>query len=250
MATAKPRLGDVARAVEMTERNKGKGKARPWLRPVVDVVMAIVYLLQMAPGKVGNPVHELAGLAFTALFVIHHLLNRGWVGRLGRSCGLRARVTFAGDVVLTACVAALAVTGVLMSRSAVPWAAVPAVAHVARPLHGCCAYLGLMLVSLHVGLHMRVLRGYAGMRGRPTGHRAATALVWAAALALGTWAFCRLGVAGKLAGRPSFPDGMTPLAVQLALHLALGLPFVLVGALIDDQAQGGARGSSGTRKRD
>lgn len=206
---------------------------------MVDAAMAVAYLLQMVPGKLGNPLHELGGLAFVALFVVHHLLNRGWVRRLGHTRTARARLTMASDVTLTACVVGVAVTGVLMSRSLVPWAAVPAVAHVVRPLHGCLAYLGLMLVSLHAGLHMRALRGYVGLRGDEGHGGPMTAVALVAALTLGGWAFVRLGVAGKLALAPSFPDAMTPLAVQLAWHLSLALPFVLAGALIDGKAQRG-----------
>ena len=226
-------------ATERTTR-----RAPSWLRPVVDAAMALVYLLQMMPGKLGNPPHELGGLLLVALFATHHALNRGWVRRLGRARDVRARLTLVGDVALTACVAGMAVTGVLMSRFAVPRASVPAVAHVARPLHGCCAYAGFMLVSLHVGLHARVLRGYAGVRGRLSVARAGASVMVVAALAFGGWAFVRLGVAGKLVGAPSFPDAMTPLGMQLLLHLALAMPFVLVGAFIDR----GAR-RHGTRSR-
>lgn len=220
------------RMADTVARHEGGGSWR-WLRPVVDASMTVLYLLQMAPGKVGNPLHEAAGIALAALFVTHHMLNRGWVLRLGRAGNMRARLVLASDVALTVCVAGLALTGVLMSRSAVPWATVPAVAHVVRPLHGTCAYLGLMLMSLHVGMHMRVLRGYARVRGQVASDRTKTAAALAAALALGAWAFVRLGVAGKLAGAPSFPDGMTPLGVQLALHLALASPFVLLGTIVD-----------------
>ena len=199
--------------------------------------MTVVYLLQMVPGKLGNPLHEVAGLAFVVLFVIHHVLNRGWLRRLGHARGSRARLVLVSDLALTACVIGVAATGVLMSRSAVPWAAVPAVAHVVRPLHGCCAYAGLMLVSLHVGLHLRTMRAYAGSRGT-TGPRPVRYAALAVAAVLGVWAFVRLGIAGKLLGQPSFPDAMTPLALQLAWHLALAAPFVALGALADDVTRG------------
>lgn len=203
------------------------------LRLVVDAAMAITYLLQMLPGKLGNPLHELAGCLFALLFVAHHVLNWGWMQRLGRQRGLWVRVVMLSDVLLTACVLVTIATGVLMSRTLAPWAAVPAVAHVVRPLHGCSAYLGLMLAALHASLHMRILRGYTGLRA-PARQRLPHGIA-ALALALipGTWAFMRLGVAGKLAGLPSFPDAMTPLPMQVALHLALALPCVVAGALID-----------------
>ena len=201
--------------------------------------MTLVYLLQMVPGKTGNLLHEAAGLVFALLFVVHHVLNRGWLRRLGRQRNLRARATLASDVVLTVCVVGVALTGVLMSRSVLPWLSVPAVAHAVRPLHGSCAYLGLMTTALHVGLHLRVMRGYAGQRGAQSdGFSWHDAAVVSMAFVLGSWAFVRLGVADKLLGKLSFPDGMTPLVLQLVWHLALAAPFVGVGACIDNAAQG------------
>ena len=209
-----------------------------WVRPAVDGSVTVVYLMQMLPGKLGNTLHELLGLAFVVLFAVHHLLNRGWFQRLGRRHNLRARMTLASDVVLLVCMVGVAATGVLMSRSAVPMLSVPSVAHVVRPLHGTFAYAGLMVMALHVGLHTRMLRGYAGLRGAPAGTTAGVMALVAASLALGCWAFVRLGVAAKLLGQPSFPDGMTPLALQLAYHLALVAPFVVAGALVDLQTKG------------
>ena len=202
------------------------------LQPVVDGAITLVYLLQMIPGKMGNELHEACGIAFVALFALHHALNHGWTRRLGRRGDLRSRVALASDLLLTICVAGTALTGVLMSRSVAPALAVPALAHVVRPLHGTLAYSGLMVCALHVGLHVRMLRGYAGKTG-------AVSIPWGqpiAAAAIGAWAFVRLGVTGKLMEQPSFPDAMTPLPLQLVLHLALCLPFVVVGSLVDVRA--------------
>lgn len=208
-----------------------------WLRPMVDGAMTVVLLLQMAPGKTGNAAHEVLGIAFAVLFVLHHALNWGWVGRLRGQRTPRSRCALASDVLLTVCVVGLAATGILMSRSALPMLAVPTAAHVVRPFHSLFAYAGLMTCAFHVGLHVRVLCAYAGRRG-------VVRLPWALVvlcMACGLWAFARLGVAGKLLGRPSFPDGMTPLWVQLVLHVVLCLPFLALGSMVDTLSQGGQR---------
>ena len=224
------------------------GKSRRWLRPLVDAAMTVVYLLQMVPGHMGNLLHELAGLAFVVLFVIHHVLNREWLGRLARQQGLRSRLLLVSDIVLTCCVVGVAVTGILMSRSVVPVLSMASIAHVVRLLHGSFAYAGLMTMALHVGLHMRALRGYARRSGASgaqsqrgsLGGRVQFVLLMVCVV-VGAWASMRLGVAGKLMGQPSFPDGMTPLPVLIAEHLAFCLPYLLLGALID--------GGSGTQRR-
>ena len=206
-----------------------------FLRPAVDAGLALTYLVQMLPGPVGNPVHELCGLAFVALFVAHHVLNRGWLSRLGRQHSLRARVTLASDVVLTACVLLTALAGVAMSRSVLPLLAQPQLAHVARPLHGASAHLGLMAVSLHVGLHLRVIGAYAGLRVTREPRRALAWVLLAVAVALGLIAALHLDVPAKLTGQPGFPDAMTPWPQQLAWHLALVAPFLAIGALLSTQ---------------
>ena len=196
--------------------------------------MTLLFLFQMVPGRMGNALHELTGIAFAVLFVVHHALNRGWLRRLGGQRTVRARVVLVGDVVLTVCVVGVALTGVLMSRSALPVLAVPSVAHIVRPLHGVFAYLGWMVCALHVGLHARIMCGYAKRSATTSDDFGWGQLaLLAVSVAAGAWACVRLGVFAKLAGQPSFPDAMTPLPIQLVLHLALALPFVVVGSMID-----------------
>lgn len=205
-----------------------------WLRPMVDTAMTLLFLLQMVPGKMGNALHELTGIAFVVLFVMHHVLNRGWLRRLGRQHTARARVVLVGDVVLTVCVAGVALTGVLMSRSALPVLTVPSVSHVVRPLHGVFAYAGWMACAFHVGLHVRIMCGYARLSiAARDGFAWRRLALLIASIVAGAWSCMRLGVIAKLAGQPSFPDAMTPLPVQLVLHLLLALPFVVVGAMVD-----------------
>ena len=93
-------------------------KTPRWTRPTVDIAMTLVYLLQMAPSRLGGVYHEFAGIGFVALFALHHLLNWGWLGRASKARGLVPRVNAVLDVVLTACVVSIAVTGILMSKHA------------------------------------------------------------------------------------------------------------------------------------
>ena len=211
-------------------------RAPRWARPVVDGAMTLVYLLQMAPYQMGQGYHEWAGLAFVVLFAAHHLLNAGWLQRARRRGDRRAAMTITLDVALTACVAGIALSGMLMSKQAIPQLTVASLAHVTRPLHACLTYLGLMLISLHVGMHMPVLRGYArrvtGIKGDRDLSPTASIVLGICCLTAGVWAFVRLGVMTKLTMGMSFPDGVTPLPVLVAEHLLLASPFVLVGALL------------------
>lgn len=224
-----------AEAKEQLTVPKAPADSRPklqWVRPAVDAAMTCVLLFQMLPGKTGNVAHELGGVAFFVLFAVHHGLNIGWFKRLCARGGARAALALASDVLLTVAVFGAALTGMFMARSVLAFMAVPSISHLVRPLHTCLSYAAFLLSAFHAGLHMRVLRAYVGARGSERPKWALAAEL--AALALGTWAFVRLGVAGKLAARPSFPDAVTPLAVQLGLHAALAAGAATLGMLADD----------------
>ena len=205
-------MGDDARTHGVRRRHTRQ------VRVVVDAAMALVYLLQMAPYQTGGWYHELAGIAFVVLLVAHHVLNARWI-----ATELRRRdwLPLVLDALLLVCVVGIAVTGILMARH-VRLVRLEGMAHVVRPLHACLTYAGLMLVSVHAGMHLprRALEGLAPV---------ARAVVAAAVVALGIHAFASLNVYGKLSLGLSFPDGTTPFIVLVARHALLAGPFVLLG---------------------
>ena len=199
-------------------RTQHDGHASRRLRLVVDVAMTLVYLLQMAPYQTGGWYHEVSGLAFVGLLVFHHVLNARW---LRAELRRRDRLPLVLDAALLICVAGIAASGMAMAQH-VRILQVEGLAHIARTAHACLTYAGLMLVSLHVGLHVP----YGWLERLSVGRRA---LLVATVLAGGAYAFASLGVATKLSWGMSFPDGMTPLPLLVGKHLLLALPFVLAG---------------------
>lgn len=193
--------------------------------------MALSWLVQMAPNQTGGLYHEIAGICFLSLFVVHHVLNRGWLRRACRS--RMARINAVLDLLLFAFVPGVAVTGILMGSHALPALSVASLAHVVRPLHACLTYAGLMLMALHVGLHANVLGAYVRNGGKSAGLPTwARVLVVIASLALGAVAFVHLNVAAKLSMGMSFADGTSPLPVVVAWHVALAVPFIALGSAI------------------
>lgn len=180
--------------------------------------MAVVYLLQMAPYQTGGWYHELCGLAFVALLVAHHAMNERWLRAEVRR---RDWVPLILDAALLACVVGVAASGLAMAQH-VQVLRVEGLAQATRSAHSCFTYAGLMLMSLHIGLHVP----YAWLQRLSPGIRAVVAI---AALACGAYAFVTLGVATKLSWGISFPDGMTPLVLLVGKHVLLALPFVLAG---------------------
>lgn len=180
--------------------------------------MTFVYLLQMAPYQMGGWYHEVSGLSFVALLVVHHVLNVRWLQAEVRR---HDWLPVALDAALLVCVLGIAGSGMAMAQH-VRLVRIEGMTHVARTAHAFFTYAGLMLVSLHVGLHVP----HGWLEGLSSSLRA---LVAAVLLAGGAYAFASLGVASKLSWGMSFPDGMTPLAVLVGKHVLLALPFVGLG---------------------
>ena len=123
-----------------------------------DALMVLLLPVLMAYSLVGETAHELLGLAMFALFVCHHLLHRGWMKSVFRGKYTPARaVNTAVDLLLLAFMLAQPVSGVLMSKHILSGVTIPGAAAPARLLHLCLAYWGFVLLSVHLGLHLRVI---------------------------------------------------------------------------------------------
>ena len=55
-------------------------KPKQITRLATDAAMTIALLLLMAYSLVGEAAHEWIGMAMLALFILHHALNRKWIG--------------------------------------------------------------------------------------------------------------------------------------------------------------------------
>lgn len=208
-------MRDTAKTHDLRRRNTRR------TRMLVDAAMALVYLLQMAPYQTGGWYHELAGIAFVLLLAVHHALNARWL-----RVELRRRdwLPILLDAALLVCVAGVAVSGMLMAQHVrlLRWGGA---AHLVRPLHACLTYTGLMLVSVHAGLHLP-RRGVDKLA--PLTRMAMGAML----VVLGAYAFNSLNVLAKLTMGMGFPDGMTPLPLLVGKHALLAGPFVLLGMVL------------------
>ena len=57
-------------------------KKQQIFRMAVDLAMAVILLLLMAYSRRGEAPHEWLGVGMLVLFVLHHVLNRGWIKRV------------------------------------------------------------------------------------------------------------------------------------------------------------------------
>ena len=101
------------------------------LRHAVDLLMTIALL--MAYVLTDQAVHEWLGIGFFALFVLHHLLNLSWFRALGKGRYSAPRVlSTALDALVLGSMLAQMVSGIAMSRSALPFLDLPLPTSAAR----------------------------------------------------------------------------------------------------------------------
>lgn len=198
-----------------------------------DLAMTVLLLLLMTYELIGQAAHEWIGIAEFALFVFHHILNRGWLKNLfhGKYTPVRIIQTITAAGVLLAMTGS-AVSGAILSRYALTFLPIEGGRAFARTLHLLSAYWGFALMGFHLGLHLAMLTALAANRIKPP-----KAALWALRFlavgiaAYGIYAFLRRGLAGYmlLQNRFVFFDHDEPLALFLADYVAILGLFVLVG---------------------
>ena len=172
-----------------------------------------------------------------ALFVLHHFLNRKW-----SLCVLKGKytpyrvvqTTLVVLVVLTMC--GSMVSGILLSRTVFSFLGIRGGQAAARIVHLLCAYWGFVFLSLHLGLHWRVIMGMAGKFMKKSSKACKWILRMTAALTAvyGAYAFVRRDFGNYMLLRYHFVffDYEEPLALFLLDYVAIMGLFVGVGYYI------------------
>ena len=127
---------------------------RPVLKRAVDFLMTAALLLLMSYSLIGEVVHEWIGMGIFLLFIAHLVLNRKWIGSLGK--GQWSAYRSVQTVLATLCFLAMAglmVSGIILSNYIFAGLRIRGWSAPARQAHLLCSYWGFLLMSLHLGLH-------------------------------------------------------------------------------------------------
>ncbi len=169
-------------------------KPKQILKRVVDLTMIVLLPLLMAEILIGQEIHEWLGTVMLVLFLAHHLLNLGWWKSFckGRYTPSRALGTML-DLLLLLDMAALGVSGIMMSGFVFDFLSISGGMIAARQLHLFASYWGLILMSAHLGLHMEQFFGMGRKLFRLSEKSAARAwvlrIIAAAVAVYGIYAF-------------------------------------------------------------
>ena len=124
------------------------------IKNLVDMALFLLFVFCMGMHLWSTLAHEIAGTAMLILLVVHNVLNRKWYSSLSRGRYNAMRILLSLLVVLVLAVFLLmAYSSEVISRYVfvfLPDFGSPAQAH---RLHLWGAYWGMMLISLHIGVH-------------------------------------------------------------------------------------------------
>ena len=195
-------------------------------RFVIDIMMSLLLVLQMLYLLVGEAYHEWAGLALTALFIVHNVLNRRWYKVIFKGRYTKRRIlSLAINSACALSIIVLAVSGISMARHSMAAPLLPM--GVARILHMAAAYWGFVFISLHAGLHMTAaLKKVAGKRFG----KIAIVII----SIIGIWAFLkeRFFYYMFLIEEFVFFDFSTPLPLLVAEYVLIMLLFMFIGVAL------------------
>lgn len=209
---------------------RGAISKRSKLRPAIAILLVLDFLVVYATPIDFEVVHEWAGIVAFALVIIHCAVNRRWFAALFRGKYRPFRVVSTLLVAaMIACILALAVSSLIISRHAFGF--LPAIpgSSWAREVHLACSNWLYILVFTHSGMHMRL--------GAPPKQGKVALGIWvvglAAMSACGIFAVITLGIPDYLFLQTRFYYGWDgPLWLAALLYVTSAIGMACVGRLV------------------
>ena len=119
---------------------------------IIDAAMGLLYLLLLGYAFTGGKLHEIAGILFMVIAVLHNIVNAKWYRTWGKGrYDKRRRLTTGINIALLADMAAILLTGVLNSRFLFPTGL--RLTGIGQ-LHKIFAMIGFVLIVAHIAVHL------------------------------------------------------------------------------------------------
>ena len=161
------------------------------IRRIIDACMTLVLLALMAYQVTGETVHEWTGIVMTVLVITHQILNRKWYSAVfkGKYNPYRIMTTVV-NIPLLLSFALTALSGMAMSRHAVPFMNGMVPVSLARQMHLAMSHWSFVLMGLHLGLHIPVMTAKMKIEGKT---RTAIGVIFCCLAGIGLFLFLRNG---------------------------------------------------------
>ena len=130
---------------------------------LIDIGMTVCLLLLMPYSLLSETAHEWLGMEMLVLFISHHILNRKWLLSIGKGKYNAFRVLQTVLVIIMfILMMGSMISGILLSNHIFKGIEISGSYMTARQIHMFCAYWGLVVMSLHLGIHWNIVVAMAG----------------------------------------------------------------------------------------
>lgn len=169
----------------------------------LDILLTVLLPVLMAHMLTGQKVHEWVGALMLTLFILHNVLNANWYLNLFRGKYTPQRILqTAINLMVFAAVLGLMISGIMMSRHVFSFLPINGGMSLARKLHMLSAYWGFLLMSLHLGLHWKMIMGLVyrslGVQSAPHPYKAVLRLIAILIAAYGVYGVVNNDIASYL----------------------------------------------------
>ena len=136
-------------------------KKKTVIKIVIDILMTFALLLLMGYQFWGEAVHEWVGAVMFVLFLLHHALNRNWYKNMAKGAYTPLRIFgLIIDILLFAVMVIMIYSGLVISKTVFAFLPIDGGLALARRLHILGSYWGFLLMSLHIGIHWKMILGF------------------------------------------------------------------------------------------
>ncbi len=124
-----------------------------------NILLTVVMVLLMDPRSFyGLGFHEWAGLIIGLFFILHKVLNWGWIKKVTvcffRTTPVRARLNYVLDVALLAGLVLMILSGIAIAKTIdFSWLNLGGSRMFWRVMHTSSSFITLALFGIHLGLH-------------------------------------------------------------------------------------------------
>jgi hypothetical protein len=194
---------------------------------VVDVLMAALLLLQMSYSLTGELLHEITGIAFFVLFIVHHILVRNYTKALLKGKHTNEKMLkIIVDILLLAIMLLMMASALPISKYVFTFLGINALSSVGRMVHLLGAYWGFALMNVHIGFHLDIMLNKL-MKTKKT----VCILVLCAVFIAGLITFIHEGIYKYmlLINQFVFFDTKGGLALFLVKYILIGCMFAVIG---------------------
>lgn len=127
---------------------------------IIDILMTLALLFLMGYQLWGDVAHEWVGAGMFLLFIVHHILNFNWHKNLFKNKYTARRIAvLCVDILVFADMLIMMFSGIVMSRHVFAFLPINGGVMLARRLHIIGSYWGILLMSLHLGMHVKMFAG-------------------------------------------------------------------------------------------